>query len=264
MMKASGAVAIRRWSLLLGKLFALVLLLSFLALLIGYVSIFYAHHKAQQLVLAVQTLQAGKSTVEDAQKLVNHFGGSEYDARSYYTDENGDRKPQYDPCLGSSLSYSIDANPPVTLLRVLQAFPALQKLGLHPWMVGVAIHHKNGKVTCYSERIMFIRSDEHVIEGYAEITERNPQSLIEERPYQVDSFVSRRYYHETRVIVLTEASAEEKRRAFRTELSCTVGLRGCYFPCRITPLGWIDSVHDRRAHGWELPEGANDSRCPAH
>jgi hypothetical protein len=123
--------------------------------------------KRSNWCLQFRLLEAGKSKVEDVQKLVNHFGGGEFEARSYYADESGGRKLQYDPCLGNGLSYSIGLNPPVTLLRVVQAFPALQKLGLHPWMVGVAIHHKNGKVTCYSERIMFMRSDEHVIEGYA-------------------------------------------------------------------------------------------------
>ncbi len=263
-METPKAIAIKRWLRRLGKLVALVFLLSFAFLLIGYVSVFRAYCKAQQLVLAVQKLETGQSTVEDVQKLVSRFAGTEFDARSYYTDENGGRKPQYDPCLGNGPSYSIDVNPPLTLLRIVQTFPALQKLGLHPWMVGVAIHHNNGKVTCFSERVMFIRSDEHVIEGHAEIKERNTQSLVEEQPYEVHSFVSRGRYHDIHVIVLTQATAEEKRRAFQMKLSCTVALRGCHFPCQIMPTGWIDSVHDRQAHGWELPEGANDSRCPAH
>lgn len=266
MMNARGVLTLKRSARLLGKLSAVVLCACFITLLSAFLTSFYSYHRAQQLLLAVQTLEPGKTTVEDIQKLVKHFGGAEYDARGYYTDENGNRKPLYDPCSGdgSTTSYSINVNPPLALVRAVMAFPALQKLGLHPWMVAVGIQHKDGRVTCYSERILFYRRDEHVIEGNAEVRKRNPQSLIEEEPYKADSFVARHSIHQTRVDVLTEAPEGQRRRAFQMQLACVVSPRGCDFPCQILPLGWLDSVRDRQAHGRVLPEGADDSRCPPH
>jgi hypothetical protein len=197
--------------------------------------------------------------------LVERYGGEEYDARSYYGYVGRDAKyASPDPCLGEALSYAVYAHPPLILMRAIQAFPALQKLGLHPWFVSLAIHHKDGIVTCYSQNVLFIRPDGQEVAGSADLNLRNPQSLVEKKAYEAESFVSRNHYHKTRVDVLREASAEEKSRAFQMDLSCTVSLRGCYFPCQIIPLGWLDSVHDRQSHGRDLPEGANDPRCPAH
>jgi hypothetical protein len=259
------AIAINRWPRLLWRIFVFTLLLVVLVLLSGYATISYAHHKAQKLLLEVRTLEPGKTTVEDVKNLAKRFGGEEYDARSYYAYVESDKKYlSPDPCLGEALSYSIAASPPLTLLRAIQEFPTLQKLGLHPWYVSVAIHHKDGKVTCYSQNVWFFRSDGQQVQASANLELRNPQNLAERKPYEADSFVSRNLYHKTRVDVLPEASVEEKTRAFQMDLSCTVSLRGCSFPCQIIPLGWLDSVRDRQSHGRELPEGANDPRCPAH
>lgn len=253
-MNAPPRLALKPSARLFRRLFALVLCLFLLGLLTGYVSNFYAYRKARQLLNAVQALKAGKSTVEDVQKLLKHFGGIAYKAS----------EPPDDFCRGNGWSYNITINSPVIVLQTIRALPALQKIGLHPWIVLVGIDQKNGKVTCYSTMIQLIRPDDHVIEGYAEVKERNPQSLLKEEPYQADSFVSRSYYHETRVVVLTEAPEEQKRRAFQMHLPCVLTMRGCDFPCQIIPLGWVDSVRDRQAHGRALPEGANDSRCPAY
>jgi hypothetical protein len=242
-----------------------MLLLFLLALLSGYAVMFYVHHKAQELLLEVRTLEPGKTTVEEVKNIVTRFGGEEYDARAYYGYVGSDKKyAAFDPCLGESLSYAIVVNPPMTLFRAIQKFPALQILGLHPWYVSVAIHHKDGRVTCYSQRVAVIRRDGQEVQGTADLELWNPHGLAEKKPYEVNSYVSRSHYHNTGVSVLAEASKEEKTRAFQMDLSCTISLRGCFFPCQIIPLGWLDSVRDRQSHGWELPEGANDPRCPAH
>lgn len=254
-----------RWRRLLLAILGTTLTLAALLLVGAYGSIFYAHSKAQHLVAEVRNLEPGATPIEYAQKLVERYGGEEYDAHSYFFVEGSDRKyTSPDPCLDGVLSYAIYASPPLILTRTVQAFPMLQRVGLHPWFVSLAIHQKDGIVTCYSQNVMFIRPDGQEVEASASLELRNPQSLVEQKTYEPDSFVSRNYYHHTRVTVLREASAEQKSRAFKMALSCTVSLGGCYFPCQIMPVGWLDSLRDRQSHGWGLPEGADDPRCPAY
>jgi hypothetical protein len=255
-----------RSSRLLWKILWITAAFAGLALLSAYVANFYAHHKALELLAEVGTLEAGKTTVEDVQELVRRYGGEQFDAHTYIGYEGSDKKQVWpDPCLGEALSYAIYASPPLILTRALQAFPVLQIFGLHPWFVSLNVHQKEGRVTCYSQNVVFIRPDGQEVEASASLTLRNPQSLTEQKTYQPESFVSRNYYHQTRVEVLPEASTAERVRGFKIDLSCTVSFRGCYFPCQIIPLGWLDSVRDSQSYGRDmLPEGADDPRCPAH
>lgn len=253
-----------RLAWLLSKALAFVVSLLALSLLSAYAAILYAHRKAQNLLLEVKSLQSGVTRVEHVKDLVKRYGGREYDAHSYDADAAGKRHAAPDPCLGDDLSHSIFVSPPVAFLRVVQRFPTLQAIGLRPWYVSVRIDHKNGKVTCYSERITFLRPDGHVVQGSAFLELRNSGSLIDQQLYEAESFVSRNWYHTTRVTVFDEAPANEKARAFQMDLSCTSSLHGCVLPCQIIPLGWVDSVRDRQSHGRDLPEGADDPRCPVH
>jgi len=202
--------------------------------------------------------------ISDVQKLVERYGGQQYDAHSYYGYVGSDAKyASPDPCLGEAMSYAVFANPPSIVLGATQALPALQRIGLHPWSVSLAIHQKGGVVTCYSQNVWFFRADGQEVEASANLNLKNLDSLVEHQAYEAMSFVSRNRYHHTRVDVLREASAEQKRRGFQMDLSCTVSLRGCYFPCQIVPLGWLDSVREGESHGRELPEGTHDPRCPS-
>lgn len=118
---------------LVWKFLILILLLLALTLLGGYIANFHAHYKAQKLLLEVKTLEAGKTTIEDAKRIVRRFGGEEYDARSYYGYEGSDAKYVWpDPCLGEDLSYAINVSPPRALLGVVEKIPPLQLLGWHP------------------------------------------------------------------------------------------------------------------------------------
>lgn len=254
-----------RWRRLLLAILGTTVTLAALLLLTSYATVYYAHHKAQKLLDEVRTLGPGKTSVEDVKKLVQRYGGEEFDANSYSFVEGSDKKYTWpDPCLGEALSYAIFANPPWIVMRTVYAFPVLQKIGLHPWAVSLNIHRKEGKVTCYSQNVLFWRPDGQEVEATASLNLRNPQSLVEQGVYEPESFVSRSHYHHTSVNVLREASSEQRDRAFQMDLSCTVSLHGCYFPCQLMPLGWLDSLRDRQLHGRGLPEGADDPRCPAH
>jgi hypothetical protein len=247
------------------KVLAPILLLSVLTLLSGYSANFYAHQKAEKLLLQIRTLEAGRTTIEEANRIVQRFGGEKYDARSYYGYEGSNVKyVSPDPCLGDDLSYAINVRPPRSFLWAIEKIPALQHLGWHSWYVGLMIHHKNGKLTCYSQIVAFARPDGQEVGAEADLEQRNPEGLVEKQPYEAMSFISRNHYHETRVSVLSEASDQQKDRAFRMDISCTISLHGCVYPCQMIPLGWQDTVRDRESHGLEMPEGANDPRCPAH
>lgn len=161
------------------------------------------------------------------------------------------------------MSYDIDASPPSTLIRTIEAFPSLQRLGLHPWYAELNIHHRDGKVTCYSQIVLFIRPDGHWVEESAELTRKNPSYLVAQKVYEARSFVSRGMCHDVSASLLPEASPPQKECAFRMDLSCTVSVRGCYLPCQISPLAWLDSVREAQSRGFDLPEGVNDPRCPA-
>jgi hypothetical protein len=259
-----NALARIRWRRLPLAILGTTFILAALLLLTSYATVYYAHHKAKKLLGEVRTLEPGKTSVEDVKKLIQRYGGEEFDAHSYSFVEGSDKKYTWpDPCLGEALSYDISANPPWIVMRTVYAFLALQKIGLHPWAVSLNIHHNEGKVSCYSQKVLFWRQDGQEVEVTASLNLRNPQSLVEQGVYEPESFVSRSQYHQTRVEVLRGASAEQKNRAFQMDLSCTVSLGGCYLPCQIMPLGWLDSVRDRQSHGRVLPEGADDSRCPA-
>lgn len=263
-MGSAKVPATTRLAWVLSKALAFAASLLALSLLGAYAAIFHAHCRAQNLLLEVKSLQSGVTSVEHVKDLVKRYGGSEYDAHSYDAGAGGKRHAAPDPCLGDDLSHSIMVSPPVTFLRVVQRFPMLRAIGLHPWYVSVGIDHKDGKVTCYSERVTFFRPDGRVVQGSASLELRNTESLVEQQLYEAESFVSRNWYHNTRVTVLDEAPANEKARAFQMNLSCTGSLRGCVLPCQIIPLGWLDSVRDSQSHGRDLPEGADDPRCPAH
>jgi hypothetical protein len=247
------------------KVLALILLLFVLTLLSGYTANFYAHQKAEKLLLQIRTLEAGRTTVDEAHRIVQHFGGEEYDARTYYGHMGSDaRYVLPNPCLGDDLSYAINIRPPRAILWAIEKFPELQHLGWHPWYVGLMIHHKNRKVTCYSQIVGFVRPDGQEVGAEADLDQRNPEGLVEQQQYKANSFISRHQYHETHVRVLSEASDQEKHRAFTMDLACTISLHGCVYPCEIIPLGWLDNVRDHESRGLEMPEGANDPRCPAH
>jgi hypothetical protein len=250
---------------LVWKIFSLILLLLASTLVSGYSANFYAHQKAEKLLLQTRTLEAGRTTVEEVKRIVQRFDGEEYDARSYYGYEGSDIKyVSPDPCLGEDLSNAINVRPPRALLWAIEKIPVLQHLGWHPWDVGLMIHHKNGKLTCYSQIVAFVRPDGQEVRAEADLEQRNPEGLVEKQPYEAISFISRHHYHGTHVSVLSESSEQEKNRAFSMDLSCTISLHGCVYPCQIIPLGWLDTVRDRQSHGSEMPEGANDPRCAAH
>lgn len=237
-----------------------------LALLSGYATISYARYRAQRLINAVRKLEAGKTTIEDAKILFKDFDVFEYDAHAvwYIEGEGGIKHVEPDPCLGEDPSFSFSVSPPRPYSWLVEKIPALNSLGWHWWSASVVVHQKDRKVSCYSQVVAFIRSDGEDLKGQADLQLRNPQSLVEMKPYEASSYVSRGRYHTTRVSVLTEASEAEKSRAFQMDLSCTVSRRGCFFPCQIMPLGWLDSLRDQQSHGFTLPEGANDTLCPAH
>lgn len=263
MVQIKKPVARRKRSLvwILGIPFALILLMW----LVAYGADFLVYRKATRLLREAATLQPGKTTTDQVKNLLERYHGEEYDAHSYYSHQGGNAiYASPDPCLGENLSYAFYESSPRLLWRVIHAVPGLQFIGLHPWYVSLAIHHKEGLVTCYSQRVSFIRRDSQEVEATADLTLRNPQSLVEQMPYEAETFISRNRYHHTRVEVLREASREERDRAFQMNLSCVVSLHGCVLPCEIIPLGWLDSLHERQNHGFELPEGASDPRCPAH
>jgi hypothetical protein len=238
-------------------------LLAVLVLLIGHAATFHFYHKALKLLAVVQTIEAGKTSAEEVKEIAARFDGQQYDAHSYSSYGDSDKKyAQPDSCLDDSPSYSVAVSPPLPLFKAIQEFPTLQFLGLHPWFVSVGIQIKGEKVSCYSQLVWFIRRDGQQVGASADLEQRNPDSLFEKRPYQADSFVSRSFYHKTRASVLTGASAQEKKRAFQMDISCIVSFRGCYFPCQIMPVAWMDSVRERQSYGGSLPEGANDPRCP--
>jgi hypothetical protein len=250
---------------LVRKVLAFILLLFVLTLLSGYAANFYAHYNAEKLLLQIRTLDAGKTSVDEANRIFQHFGGEEYDARSYYSHMGSDVKYLLpNPCLGDDPSYAINIRTPRELLWAIEKIPELQHFGWHPWYVGLMIHHKNRKVTCYSQIVGFVRPDGQEVGAEADLDQRNPESLVQQQQYEANSFISRHLHHETHVRVLSEASDQEKRRAFSMDLTCTISLRGCVYPCEIFPLGWLDTVHDHESRGSEMPEGANDPRCPAH
>jgi hypothetical protein len=258
------ALAGIRWRRTLLVPVSITFTLGTLLLLTSYITFRYAHHKALKLLAEVRTLEPGKTTVEEVKKLVQRYGGEEYDAHTYSMVEGSDKKYTWpDPCQDDAPSFAVYASPPLFLTGTIQRFPILQRIGLHPWFVSLNFRQKEGKITCYSQNALFIRPDGQEVEADADLTLRNPESPTEKKTYEPESFVSRNYYHVTRVSVLREASAEQKSRAFQMDLSCTVSLRGCYFPCEIMPLGWLDSVRDDHSHRWGLPEGAGDRRCPA-
>lgn len=260
-----NAVARIPWRRLLFAILGIAVTLVAIVLLISYISVYYAHHKAQKLLDEVRTLEPGKTSVGEVKKFVQRYGGEEFDAHSYSFIEGSDKKyTSPNPCLGDALSYAVFVSPPSIVMRAVEGFPTLQRIGLHPWAVALNIDHNEGKVTCYSQAAVFWRPDGQWVEATASLNLRNPLSLVEQRAYEPESFVSRNYYHHTVVNVLREASAEQKSRAFQMDLSCTIRLRGCYFPCQLMPLGWLDALRERQSHGLGLPEGANDPRCPAH
>ena len=263
-MNASKLTASRAWPTILLRLFKVLLLLVFSALLIGYAFTFNAYRKAQTLLLEMQAIEAGKTTAAEVQALVKRFHAEQYDAHSYSkSGENERMYAQPDPCLDDSPSYGIGVSPPLLVFTAVQKFPALQLLGLHPWFVSVGIQIKGGKVSCFSQSVWYIRRDGQEIGASADFEQRNPDSIFEKAPYQVDSFVSRSFYHRTRATLLNGASAKERTRAFQMDTSCMVSLRGCYFPCQILPNVWTDTVQERHFRGESLPEGAGDPRCPA-
>ncbi len=164
---------------LVWKVLALILLLFVLTLLSGYTANFYAHQKAEKLLLQIRTLEAGRTTVDEANRIVQRFGGEEYDARSYYGFEGSNVKyVSPDPCLGDDLSYAINVRPPKAFLWALAKIPALQHLGWHSWYVVLMIHHKNGKLTCYSQIVAFARPDGQEVGAEADLEQRNPRVLL--------------------------------------------------------------------------------------
>lgn len=227
-----------------------------------YATLLYAHYKAQRLLKEVRAIEPGKTDIQDIRKLMTRYGGQEFDAHSYIAGESK-RYASADPCLGESMSYSIGAAPPIIILEWIGVSPRLQRLGLHPWSLALNIDQKDGKVSCLSQITWYSRPDGHWLEAEALLRRKNPDLLEPEQTYEAKSFVSRGFYHGTRVKLLLEASKEQKERAFQMDLSCTMSFRGCYFPCQLIPFAWLDSARDQRSRGWDLPEGANDPRCPA-
>jgi hypothetical protein len=236
-----------KWILQGFGIFAFIVCMTSLAI---YAINFRSRLRAEALLRDVRALRVEQSTTEQVKQMMIRHGGSPSNSYASFCEP---RDGAYDVWTGS-----------VTIYRISQALPVLERLGLHPWGTAATVVLRNGRAcfVTYGFGMMAPRGD-----WQWEIQTR----LMPTRTIDASSTTLSGYKSGTRDFkgvrwlrseLTPAATEEERRRAFSYDFSCLTRFTGCRQRCEVAPLVWLDVYGDSLRSNWRMPaEETNDPRC---
>jgi hypothetical protein len=203
-------------------------------------SLFITRHRAERLLREVKALKLGESTAQDAQSLIDRYGGLKQ-AENDSICSGGDCAYYRIFVYNSILEHLLRA-------RRYSLDPSLGRENLccelMGWrFLGVGINVKNDKIMRIEIVVGARRKDGFIIEGETEIVPSIPEPLEALRQgYRPSKF------HITtpgggeglKAIVTPRATNRDLDRAFGLNLQCMSSIRGCEDLRELMPSVWAD------------------------
>jgi hypothetical protein len=231
------------WSL------GVVLMLAIVAEAAAYAETLRERRKAEHLLADIRALHIGESNEQAVRQLAKEYGGRQDDFVDGFCG----------PIPGSAYRMQV-AND--TLNKLAWALPGFRWFGNRVWTADALLIVKRGTLCYVSYRITAFPVEQHYVMDVrvnALLSPGPPAKYVP--PYVVDAGLMRdewRFW----VDVLTDATEDQKNRAFDFDLSCLTRPGGCHAGCELMPSAWLDYQSTVRENGWSLPsEDANDHRC---
>jgi hypothetical protein len=235
-------------AILLGVLLAL---LSALRLVIWRESSMQAR-RAGQMLQELGQLELGPSGSQSALAVVQRYGGTRaaYAPLAFVNCNDGDE----------FYALSIRQTLPD---RIIGAVPLIARTGLvRYWQVNAAVQFKNGQLVCVGALVYFPHA--HASAVYAAVTRA--------RPSEFDAGTGKAYdvsfqtpQEVLAVTVYPEANQAQRTGAFEPDLSCLSRLRGCSYPCELSPSAWqyyqTTPSWQHLVLGYGKPPDADDPQC---
>ncbi len=224
-----------------------VLVLAMLCLTASFIHIVYFRNKlrAQALLNDVRTLRVGVSSSADVQRIVEKYGGIEY--------EGGSADPG---CPMPDISYYAGVTN-LLLNRLGMRFPSLWFV-IRPRGAGTDFFVKDGKL-CYLQYAVDTYPAPHqwrlTVSGT--MVPRETVGFPYDHPMPYRSFEAGGNHSILNAQATADASLEDRRKAFAFDLSCLSTFGGCHVACELLPSAWLDW----QAHGNPSPQQMNEPWC---
>lgn len=236
-----------RWIL---RGFAVLVSLALTLFLAIYSFDFRQKSKAEALLKDIRTLRVGQSTKADVERIMSHHGGGPSQSSTSSCDPVDGA---YDVWTGSE-----------TIVWLEQSIHLLSHLGRRMWGTAATVILHEGKV-CFLSYGVGMEDPERKWEWSVETKLLVAGAIFAPDGSHPGYETRTRDYKGVRRLtsnVTTDATEEERRRAFTYDLSCVTSFRGCRQRCQIAPLVWQDEYHASLKNGTPLPtEETTDSRC---
>jgi len=213
----------------------------------------HAQEQAQALLRDVRALRIGESTEEDVRRIIQRHGG-EASGYLFAGCPNGDRKHALSILSGGLKGHTGS----VTLFRTV----LLQLSGYPLWRVDANFTMDHGQLCSVHYHLSTspvrgaLSSSLNLFANY-----HTRFSIPDDSPY----YVSVKHVENSTeywVKVTSDATDEQKQRAFDFDLSCLGRSGGCLSGCEVMPSAWLDYQEKARAQGLPLPEDEkNNPNC---
>lgn len=197
-------------------------------------------------------LELGRSSVSDSLAKVQEFGVTRV-AYAHLAPVGCNAGDEF-------YSVSIRQNLPYRLIRTM---PLVARTGLiRYWQVDGALQFQKGVLVCFGALVFLPQPHDSAL--FAGLMRVHPSGVSEstQRDYDVsfktppDALV---------VTTYPESNAEQKAIAFRPNLACLSGIRGCKYPCELSPAAWeylrTTPEWQHLLLGYGKPPDADDPRC---
>jgi hypothetical protein len=216
---------------------------------------FRQSQKAAEMIRSLGTLQLGASSTQDAISLVKRFGGSR--VRHAQTASGGQ-----DDCDDEEV-YNVTIAPRWIETIRKRAALAIQFGLIHYWTLNAGVHLKSGILACIAYTIVTGQHDPAaILDG--SFRPHSPWNQEESYSVGFDPFPRG---HELTLRAYPDASPEQHSLVFQPDLHCLSNLRGCQYPCELSPAGWQQYLKtpawQHLVLGYDKPPEADDPRCAA-
>ncbi len=197
-----------------------------------------AERRARSALDEIRALAVGVSTETEVQNVVDRNGGEGTATTSGH-------------CGPDAKSHSVMvASRPLDWLGAES--PALRLFGDRAWAMDAFLVTSNGMLCFKSYDVRALRSRYSVISASAS-TEQGFRNAVP--PPYVVYVGSRRMIDFIRVETTTDATEEQRQRAFDFDLSCLLRFGGCRARCELMPHAWTDYLAGAKENGWDMPAG---------
>lgn len=188
----------------------------------GYSLGWYRGQNSRDLTQLLRQLQVGQTTEADIKKIASKYGGK------YFPPTEA---TQYSLPQPAHYHFEI-SSPYVTVGESTHAFP-----GLRLWTISAYLYVEDGSLASLSSSQHISRSDDFNLSTNVELTRtNNPTGLYDFGPYYVyEAHITGPAGERFGVKLSSEATADERRKAFDFNFSCLTQLRECRHVCEMMP-----------------------------